>query len=484
MNSKNIEHALYMENLLAGGLGAEVEITSVTYDSRQVTPGCLFICKGQAFKKEYLMSAVEQGAVAYLAENNYDVSVPCMLVTDIRKAMAVATSCFYGYPSHDLQVIGITGTKGKTTTAFITRALLAASGKRFGLMSSVMTDTGRTCEESHLTTPESPDLQKMLYEMREEQLSGVVMEVSSQGLAYDRVLGVKFASAAFLNIGQDHISPIEHNTFEEYFDAKKRIFSLSNRVCINLDDEFSKDMVDAACVQSCEIVTFGFSQEADVRAYDLNRKGDCTVFRVRTSSFDRQFTLPLIGAFNVYNALAAICLCMNIMSVDDMIRGMKSVRVPGRMEVIQKKDITVIVDYAHNKLSFESLFSDMRKEYPGRRLISIYGCPGGKAFLRRTDLGEVSGRLADHTILTAEDPNFEDVEQINNEIGEHIHAAGGSYDSIPDREQAIKTAILQAKSGDVIIITGKGEETYQKVNGVYEPFEGDIPLSKKYLAQR
>lgn len=484
MNSKNIEHALYMENLLVDGLGEDVDITSVTYDSRQVTPGCLFICKGQTFKEEYLVSAIKQGAAAYLSEKKYDVPALGMIVTNIRKAMAIATACYYENPSLGLNVIGITGTKGKTTTAFITRALLSASGKRFGLISSVMTDTGRTCEESHLTTPESPDLQKMLHEMREEKLSGVVMEVSSQGLAYDRVLGVKFASSAFLNIGQDHISPIEHKTFDEYFGAKKRIFALSGRVCINIDDEFSKDMLAAARQQDCDIITFGFSENADVRAYDLTRKGDCTVFRVKTAAFDRQFTLPLIGAFNVYNALAAICLCMNIMSVDDMVKGMKSVRVPGRMEVIQKKDITVIVDYAHNKLSFESLFTDMRKEYPGRRLISIYGCPGGKAYLRRTDLGEVSGKLADHTILTAEDPNFEDVEQINMEIGEHISAVGGSFQSIPDREQAIKTAILQAQAGDVVIITGKGEETYQKVNGVYEPFEGDIPLSAKYLAQR
>ncbi len=484
MNSKNIEHALYMENLLESGEIKDVDITSVTYDSRQVQPGCLFICKGQAFKEEYLLSAIESGAIAYLSDKQYDVSIPGIIVTDIRKAMAVATACFYGNPSHNMQVIGITGTKGKTTTAFITRALLSASSKRFGLISSVMTDTGRTCEESHLTTPESPDLQRMLYEICEERLAGVVMEVSSQGLAYDRVLGVKFASSAFLNIGQDHISPIEHKTFEEYFEAKKRIFELSDRVCINIDDEFSEDMLAAAQLQSCEIVTFGFSEHADVRAYDLKRKGNSTAFRVRTAGFDRQFTLPLIGAFNVYNALAAICLCMNVMSVDDMVTGMKAVRVPGRMEVIQKKDITVIVDYAHNKLSFESLFSDMRQEYPGRRLISVYGCPGGKAYLRRTDLGEVSGRLADHTILTAEDPNFEDVEQINREIGEHILSVGGTFDSIPDREQAIKTAILQARAGDVIVITGKGEETYQKVNGVYEPFEGDISLAEKYLALR
>lgn len=484
MNSKNIEHALYMENLLVPGEIKGVDITSVTYDSRQVQPNSLFICKGQAFKEEYLLSAIKRGAVAYLSDKKYDVSIPGIIVTDIRKAMAVATACFYGNPSHDMQVIGITGTKGKTTTAFITRALLSSSNKRFGLISSIMTDTGRTCEESHLTTPESPDLQKMLNEMREERLSGVVMEVSSQGLAYDRVLGVKFASSAFLNIGQDHISPIEHKTFEEYFEAKKRIFELSERVCINIDDEFSEDMLAAARSQSCKIVTFGFSEYADVQAYDLKRKGNCTAFRVRCAEFDRQFTLPLIGAFNVYNALAAICLCMNVMSVDDMVAGMKTVRVPGRMEVIQKKDITVIVDYAHNKLSFESLFSDMRREYPGRRLISVYGCPGGKAYLRRTDLGEVSGRLADHTILTAEDPNFEDVEQINREVGEHILSVGGTFDSIPNRKQAIETAILQAQPGDVIIITGKGEETYQKVNGIYEPFEGDIPLSEKYLALR
>lgn len=484
MNSKNIEHALYIENLLVSGLEADVEITSVTYDSRQVEMGSLFICKGQAFKEEYLVSALQKGAVAYLADRAYDVAVPGIIVSDIRKAMAVATACFYGNPSHNMQVFGITGTKGKTTTAFIARALLAASGKRFGLISSVMTDTGRVCEESHLTTPESPDLQKMFYEMSEEKLDGTVMEVSSQGLAYDRVLGVKFSCSAFLNIGQDHISPIEHKTFEEYFDAKKRIFALSDRVCINIDDEFSDEMLKAARLQACEIVTFGFSEDADVRAYDLKRKGDCTTFRVRSATFDRQFTLPLIGAFNVYNAMAAICLCMNVLSVDEMIKGMKTVRVPGRMVVIQKKDITVIVDYAHNKLSFESLFADMRKEYPGRRLISVYGCPGGKAFLRRTDLGEVSGKLADHTILTAEDPNFDDVVQINEEIGTHIRTVGGTFDSIPDREQAIKTAILQAQSDDVIIITGKGEETYQKVNGVYEPFEGDIPLSEKYLNMR
>ncbi len=484
MNSKTLEYALLNENLLLKGLEHDVEITSITYDSRQVVSDSLFICKGAAFKEEYLISSVESGAVAYLSETQYNVNIGGILVKDIRKAMAVASACFYENPSKNLDILGITGTKGKTTATFITRALLDASHKHYGMLSSVLTDTGIICKESHLTTPESPDLQMMLGQIRDAGLPGTVMEVSSQGLAYDRVYGVEFAASAFLNIGQDHISPIEHKTFEEYFDAKKRIFAVSDQVYINCDDEYAAEMMESAKACQCKIRTFGFSEDADVMAYDLTRKGKCTNFRVRCQEFDRQFTLPMIGTFNVYNALAAICLCLGRVEPAAMVKGMRLAQVPGRMEVIEANDLTVIVDYAHNKLSLESLLTDMRREYPGRRIVCVYGSPGGKAFNRRADLGQTSGRLADHTILTADDPDFEDVTQINAEIGRHITAVGGSFESIPDRSEAVKKAILDADAGDVIILAGKGVELHQKTLGGYTPYDGDLPLSKKYLKMR
>ncbi len=484
MKVKFLIQALIEDGLLIKGFDITCNVNSITYDSRQVKKDSLFICKGAAFKKEYLESAVLAGACVYLSECEYDVSVPAIIVSDIRKAMAVVSDCFYGHPSEKLDVLGITGTKGKTTTAFITRTLLQASNQRYGLLSSVLTDTGLSCKEAHLTTPESPDLQQMFAEMCDAELTGAIMEVSSQGLAYERVKCVKFDRAVFLNIGQDHISPIEHATFEDYFEAKKKIFDLTKSVCINLDDEHSQEMLECAQRAGCEIITFGFNEDADVYAYDYKRDGKNTKFRVRSPYFDRKFTLPLIGAFNVYNALAAICLCLDKVSANDLVKGMRRVTVPGRMQVLEGKDITVIVDYAHNKMSFERLFTDMRNAYPDKRLISVYGCPGGKAYLRRTDLGEVSGKLADYTILTAEDPNFDSVEQINEEIASHILSVGGRYESILDREEAIKKAILAAQAGDLIVITGKGEEIYQKVAGNYEPYEGDIPLSKKYLKKR
>lgn len=481
MNSKLLEHALLDQSLLLNGLNDDMEITSITYDSRQVVPGSLFICKGANFKKEYLISAQERGAVAYLSETKYDIPIGHIHVSDIRKAMAVVSSCFYNNPTETLDLLGITGTKGKTTATFIARSLLNAGNKHYGMLSSILTDTGTECKPSHLTTPESPDLQQMLSEIRDAQMQGAVMEVSSQGLAYDRVYGVKFAASVFLNIGQDHISPIEHKSFEEYFDAKKRIFSVSEHVYINCDDEHAPEMLESARACQCKVRTFGFSEQADIRAYNLICEGKYTKFRVCCQEFDRQFILPMLGTFNVYNALAAICLCLGRIKPADMVKGMRRAKVPGRMEIIEKKDITVIVDYAHNQLSLESLLTDMRRQYPGRRIVCVFGCPGGKAFVRRADMGQVAARLADYTILTADDPDFEDVTQINEEIGKHLIAAGACFESISDRSHAIEKAILNAKPNDIIILAGKGAEEHQKTRGEYVSYEGDLALSKKYL---
>ena len=462
---------------------ANIEISGVTYNSKNVKPGYLFVCKGATFKREYLLSAVENGAVVYMSETDYQVNIPCILVTDIRKAMAYCAASFYGNPSDKLKIIGVTGTKGKTTTAFMVKSILDIS-KDCGIMTSVKVETGIRSEASTMTTPESMEMQEMLYEMVKSGKEFAVMEVSSQGLQYDRVLATNLIAGAFVNIGIDHISPIEHKDFKEYFDAKKKIFEYVKLAVINYDDEHSSEMIESAKNNGCNIITYGLNPCCDIYAYDIKKEGLTTKYRVKTKDWDEEFVLPMLGTFNVGNTLAAIGLCMEHVSVDDMKKGIASVQVPGRMNVFTDGELTVIVDYAHNKLSFETLIASLRKEFPGKRLISVFGCPGSKALVRRKDMGESSGRLSDFTVLTAEDPNYDDVEEINKEVARYITANGGKYTSVPDRHTAIKQTVLNADSNDVILILGKGEETYQRVNNGYVPYEGDIALAQLYLNQR
>lgn len=481
MRISDLESMLMTEGLLVKPTGTDCAVSGVTYNSKAASKGGLFICKGAAFKREYLLEAVDRGAACYLADKDYDVLIPGVIVTDIRKAMALCACMFFGHPSKKLDLIGITGTKGKTTVSYMTKAVLQQAGRGYGLLSSIANDTGRRCEEAHLTTPESLDLQSMLDEMVRSGLVGGVMEVSSQGLQYDRVYGTVFSTGVFLNIGEDHISPIEHRDFDEYFSAKKRIFAYTDDAVINADDGCADEIIETARGNGCGIRTYGIRRDADVVAYNISREGRYTAFSVRTREFDRRFQIPLLGAFNVYNALAAICICMDRVDVQFMQKGLKKVHVPGRMEVFGDGEITVIIDYAHNKMSFETLFQSLRDEFPGHRLVSVYGCPGGKAFLRRKDLGTVSGRMADLSILTAEDPGYEDVDAISEEIAGHVKAAGGKAVSIADRAEAVERAIMDARAGDVIVITGKGDEPFQKCRGKYEPYDGDIVLTKRFL---
>ena len=484
MRISDMESMLMTEGLLVRPTGMDCVVSSVTYNSKEAAENSLFICKGATFRREYLLEAVDRGAACYLSDRDYDVLIPGVIVTDIRKAMALCACMFYGHPSKKLDLIGITGTKGKTTVSYMTKAVLQQAGRGYGLLSSIANDTGRRCEEAHLTTPESLDLQAMLDEMVRSGLVGGVMEVSSQGLQYDRVYGTVFSTGVFLNIGEDHISPIEHRDFDEYFSAKKRIFSYTDDAIINADDEFADEILETARGNGCRIRTYGILREADVMAYNIARAGRYTTFSVRAKEFNRKFQIPMLGAFNVYNALAAISVCMDRVDVSFIQKGLKKVRVPGRMEVFGDGEITVIIDYAHNKMSFETLFSSLREEFPGHRLVSVYGCPGGKAFLRRKDLGAVSGKMADLTILTAEDPGYEDVEAINEEIAGHVKAAGGKAVSIADRAEAVERAIMDARAGDVIVITGKGEETFQKCRGKYDPYESDLVLTKRFMKAR
>lgn len=482
----DISECLTKYELITQTMGRlDINITGIEYDSRKVKEGIVFVCKGEGFKEEYLKSAVQNGACAYLSEKVYTGAgnLSALIVNDVRKALAQAATLWYDYPSEKLNTVGITGTKGKTTTSYMLKSIMERAGHKWGIIGTIEYDTGLRRLKPSNTTPESLDLQSYLNEMACNGLYGTSIEVSSQGLKHSRVEGCRFANAIFLNIGEDHISPKEHKDFHEYLDAKCQIFKYSNTGIINGDDPNYQYIVNKA--HSGRVVLFGFSDYCDFKAYDIIKEGRYLKFTVRSAFFVHTFKISMFGSFNIYNALAAIASAALLgISKEDIYNGLKDVSVRGRAEVIDDGALTVIVDYAHNKMSFETLLKTVRDEYSGRRVITVYGCPGDKAYLRRRDMGKISARLAHYTYLTADDPGYEGASKIMDEIGEYIEKYGGDYEKISDREEAIKKSVLKASEGDVIVIAGKGHETTQIVDGQYAPFEGDYALAVKYLKQR
>ena len=466
----------------------------VTCDSQCAVSGTLFIVKGAHFKGEYLRDAIGRGAFAYLSDQVWPEgeAVPCIRVTHVRRAMALLADFFYHSPSQQLNVVGITGTKGKSSTTYYLKYIFdsylkgEAGGKKSGVISSIDTYDGVESFESHLTTPEPLDLQRHLSNAVQSGLGYLTMEVSSQGLKYDRMDGVRLAAAVFLTIGYDHISSIEHPDFEDYFRSKLRIFDHSELAVVNLDSERSGEVLDAA--RKCrKVITFSQKDSAaDVFASQVRKDGGDILFRVRTPRFSRELRLTMPGLFNVENALAAIAVCEGLGIPEHHISvGLMKARVPGRMEVYESADstVTAIVDYAHNRLSFEKLFQSVREEYPGARVVIVFGCPGHKAIDRRHDLGEIAGKYADLTVITEEDPGEEDVVAIAQEVAAAVHAAGGDYTIVPDRGEAIRGAILSCQSPTVILITGKGAETRQKRGTQYIPVISDVEYTKSYLKE-
>ena len=464
----------------------------VSCNSKAAVAGTLFICKGAHFREQYLHDAIARGAVAYVSEIDYGVDgVSCILVTDIRRAMAILADAFYEHAWQNFGLIGITGTKGKSSTAYYVKHILdeylKANGQpQSGVLSSIDTYDGVIFEESHLTTPESIDLHRHFHNAATTGLKFMTMEVSSQALKYDRVRGVTFDVGCFLNIGRDHISPIEHPDFEDYFASKRILFSQCKTACINLDADRADEVVRDA--ENCErIITFGSTPDADVYGYDIRKVDGDIVFRVKTAIFDREFRLTMPGLFNVQNALAAIAISIALNIPEEyMLAGLVKARVSGRMEIYASADkrVTAIVDYAHNKLSFEKLFDSVQTEYPDCRIVTIFGCPGKKAQERRRDLGEISGRYSDLVLVTEEDHGEEPLEIICEEIAVHVRGEQHADCRIVlDRGDAIREAILGAEEKTVILITGKGNETRQKRGIEYIPCPSDVEYVKHALEQ-
>ena len=471
-----------------GDLGRTVELVSC--NSKEVVPGTLFVCKGAHFKPDFLAEAASRGAFAYVSETPYpQVGLPCLCTSDLRRAMAHLAVKYYNDPSRQLKVIGITGTKGKSTTAYYLKDILdgyLAPG-RCGVISSIGTYDGVEEFESHLTTPEPLELQKHFANALSAGLEYVVMEVSSQALKYHRSLCTDFAAACFLNIGYDHISPIEHTDFEDYFSSKLRIFQQGKVNCVNLDCDHAERVLAAAREAGKPLITFSQKDpSADVFADRVRKRGEDILFRVRTGRYEREFRLTMPGLFNVENALAAIAVCEGLEIPERFIyAGLERARVPGRMEVFASAGgtVTAIVDYAHNRMSFEALFRSARAEYPGRRIVTVFGCPGLKALDRRRDLGEISGKYSDLVVLTEEDSGEEDTLSICGQIAAHVAEQGCKYLIEPNRGEAIRQAILSCREPSVLLITGKGEETRQKRGREYIDTPSDVDYVHAFLGE-
>ncbi len=477
---------------LPQGLDLERSVEMVSYDSQEVVPGTLFLCKGAHFKPEYLADAARRGAFAYVSQTSYpDVELPCIQVKDMRQVIAPLAVGYYDHPSQKLDVIGITGTKGKSSTTYylkhILDELLAPQGKSCGVISSIDTWDGVERFESHLTTPEPLELQKHLANAAASGMGYVVMEASSQALKYHRTLGVRFAAAVFLNIGTDHISPIEHPDLDDYLRSKLKIFAQAELSCVNLDCDCGEEALRTA-QNACERV-IGFSRRdptADVYGHDVRKWGDDILFQVEAGELSGRYRLTMPGLFNVENALAAIAVCLGLGIPQQAVQaGLAKARVPGRMEVYSNTqgDLTAIVDYAHNRMSFETLFRSAKEEYPGRRIVAVFGCPGKKAFDRRRDLGEVSGQNADLVVLTEEDSGEEDTVAICKEIAGHVEAQGCACEIQPNRGEAIRQAVLSCDVPSVILITGKGAETRQKRGLEYIDTPSDVDYAKAFLRE-
>ncbi len=479
--------------IICGG-DEKTQIRWLTCDSRAVVSGTLFICKGAAFREEYLREAAEKGSIAYISEQEYAAGrgLTAFLVSDVRRAMAAVSALFFGYTPGEPRLTGITGTKGKTTTAWYLKAMLdaweAQQGEpETGLISTVSNYDGKRRQDAVMTTPEAPVVHELLANARQAGLRYMTMEVSSQALKYKRVRELCFDVGIFLNISEDHISPQEHRDFGDYFSSKLSMFRQTKTACVNLDADHAQKILDAAR-KAERVVTFGRYPDADYRYSEVDKSGNRISFRVTCERFSERFELAMRGSFNVENAVAAIAAAdVYGVPVGCMRQALAQTTVPGRMETFTSGDgkICGIVDFAHNRLSFEKLFDAAYQEY-GRygRIITIFGCPGGKALNRRRELGIIAGLFSDCVCVTSDDPGTECQEDIASEVRGYVEMTGCMCKCIPERAEAVRAMIGYAraqKGKSLILLLGRGSEKYQRFGESLREYPTDSVLMSEAL---
>lgn len=442
-----------------------IDINKIEYNSQKIESNDVFVAiKGyKEDGNDYIKEAVEKGAVCIVTEDELNVNelpnITIVRVQNSRIALSLIASKYYDFPARKLKLIGITGTKGKTTTAYMIRDILNASGKKTGMIGTIYNTYGNVCIEASRTSPESLDLQKLLKDMVDAQMEYVVMEVSSHSLVLDRVYGLHFAIGIFTNLSQEHLD--FHGTMDNYLLAKSKLFEMCDFALVNGDDIHTprlKKMI------KCKIATFGLDNAVNITASDVRINNNNVEFKMYVNKMLETIVINIPGRFTVYNALAAIGTCSLLgAQMDAILLALSNIKVPGRSEIIDvQKTFTVMVDYAHNPSSLEAILSSIKKYVKGR-IICVFGCGGNRDKEKRPMMGEISGRLADFTVITTDNPRNEDPSIIMKEIEDGVKKTKGLYKIIENRKDAIAFAMRIAWKNDLVLIAGKGHETYQEL---------------------
>lgn len=462
-----------------------IEVNQLVYDSRKVAEQDVFVCvRGAAADgHRFIPQVIEKGAKAIVVDRdlaelelggNKDVTI--IKVKDTREALAHMSAAFFGHPANELKVIGITGTKGKTTTTYMVKSILENAGFKTGLIGTIETIIGDDCIPACNTTPESYVVQETFRKMADAGCQCVVMEVSSQGLMLHRVSGFTFDYGIFTNLEPDHIGPNEHKDMDDYIACKSKLFSQCKVGILNADDSHLEEILKN---HTCQVETFGMSEKADLRASGLHlwrKQGSLGIAYQLQGLLNMDISIDIPGKFSVYNSMAAIAICRHFgVTKENIAKALQNIRVKGRVELIKVSDkFTLMIDYAHNAMALESLLTTL-KAYEPKRLVCLFGCGGNRSKLRRYEMGEVSSRLADVSVITSDNPRDEEPMDIINDILIGIKKADGEYVTIPDRKEAIRYCIENGKEGDIIVLAGKGHEDYQEMKGKkYKMDERDL----------
>ena len=443
--------------------GGSMKISGIACDSRKVKPGNVFVCITgyETDGHKYAKSAVENGAVAVVAEHDLPtVDVPCVIVDNTRKAMSEMAATFYDYPYKKFKLIGITGTNGKTTTTYLIKSILEHLGKKVGLIGTNQNMIGDMIMETSRTTPDSLELMQLFDMIASHNVDYVVMEVSSHALALDRVTACTFDVGAFTNITQDHLD--FHKTMEEYLAAKSILFNICNTGVVNKDDARSEYLIENARCRN--MITYGINQDCDLKASNIILNEDGVKFDINYGGMEEHVDLPIPGEFSVYNALTAIGCCMaeNI-PLDLAVDGLHSAKgVKGRIEIVRTPgtNYTVIIDYAHTPDGLLNVINAIRGFAKGR-IVTLFGCGGDRDASKRPIMGKIAGELSDFCIVTSDNPRTEDPEKIIKQVVEGVKQTDCDYKVITNRFSAIEYALDHAKKNDIILLAGKGHETYQ-----------------------
>lgn len=477
MNLKSI--LIGIDGLKAKG-NLDLEVSSVECDYRNVKEGSLFVAiKGfEVDGHSFINKAIENGATAVIFEEGSDYKefinnkgVTFIMAPNTRLALSLCSCNFYDNPSKKMKVIGITGTKGKTTTSFMIKKILEKQGKKVGLIGTIAIYIGdNKVKNSDITTPESNKLQEILEKMYQLGVEVVVMEVSSQSLKLDRVAGIEFYAGVFTNLSEDHISKKEHENMQEYFETKMKLFDMCKYAFINADNLYTAK-VPALIKDKCTVETYGIDNYCNFLAKDVTITNTYSDFKAKLETRNERIKVSIPGRFSVYNALAAIKVSQLFGAKPDTIKeALENVKVLGRSELVDNKlELKVMIDYAHTPDSLENILKTV-KQYTIGRVICVFGCGGDRDKTKRSIMGEIAGRLADYTIITSDNPRTENPEEIVQQIEEGTKKTKGKYECIVDRKEAIRKAITMQNKNDIVIIAGKGHEMYQEINKEKIPF--------------